>query len=153
MHSNGVTTNKDPPPPQNAQIKEVWADNLEEEFKIINELVDDYPYIAMDTEYPGIYTAFQSDNTTKDAGYRFIKANVDQLKLIQVGITLSNEEGESPQPISTWQFNFQFNLQNDKYVAESINLLKDAGIEFKNLTEFGIDPIQFADLLTSSGMV
>jgi CCR4-NOT transcription complex subunit 7/8 len=31
--------------------------------------------------------------------------------------------------------------------------LKDAGIEFKNLTEFGIDPIAFADLLTSSGLV
>lgn len=78
MYSNGITTNKDPPPPQNAQIKEVWADNLEEEFKILNELVEDYPYVAMDTEYPGIYTAFQSDNTTKEAGYRFIKANVDQ---------------------------------------------------------------------------
>ena len=31
--------------------------------------------------------------------------------------------------------------------------MKDAGIEFKNLTEFGIDPIAFADLLTSSGLV
>jgi CCR4-NOT transcription complex subunit 7/8 len=53
---------------------------------------------------------------------------------------------------STKNFHSIFN-RNDKYVSESINLLKDAGIEFKNLTEFGIDPIAFGDLLTSSGLV
>lgn len=31
--------------------------------------------------------------------------------------------------------------------------MKDAGIDFKNLTEFGIDPIAFADQLISSGLV
>jgi CCR4-NOT transcription complex subunit 7/8 len=121
MYTNGVNAIKDPPSGQANQIKEVWADNLDEEFKAINELVEKYPYVGMDTEYPGIYSPFQNDNTNKDAGYRFIKTNVDQLKLIQVGLTLSDENGETPSPICTWQFNFKFNLGSDKYVADSIN--------------------------------
>ena len=42
-------------------------------------------------------------------------------------------------------FNFKFNISTDKYVADSINLLKDAGIDFKSLNDFGINPLQFAD--------
>lgn len=122
MYTNGEDTNKDPPNPQSiTQIKEVWSENIEEEFKIINELIETYNYVGMDTEYPGIYAAYQTESNTKEAGYKFIKANVDQLKLIQIGITLSNEQGETPSPVCTWQFNFKFNLQTDKYVADSIN--------------------------------
>ena len=36
------------------KIREVWQDNLEAEMAIIRDIVDDYPYLAMDTEFPGI---------------------------------------------------------------------------------------------------
>ena len=32
------------------------------------------------------------------------------LATIQVGITLADEEGQSPQDCTTWQFNFKFSL-------------------------------------------
>ena len=39
------------------KIREVWADNLEEEMQIINEVVEEFNYLAMDTEFPGVARA------------------------------------------------------------------------------------------------
>lgn len=74
-----------------------------------------------------------------------IKSNVDILKVIQIGITLSDENGKVPEPVSTWQFNFIFDLDNEKKSMNSINLLQNCGIDFNKLKRHGIDPLYFAE--------
>jgi len=39
---------------EDLRVREVWQDNLEEEMGIIRNIVDDYPFLAMDTELPGV---------------------------------------------------------------------------------------------------
>ncbi len=36
------------------RVREVWQENLNEEMEIIRGVVDEYPYLAMDTEFPGV---------------------------------------------------------------------------------------------------
>ena len=109
-----------------------------------------------------------------DYHYQCLRTNVDMLKVIQIGLTLFNEDGETPpaRPPSTdlgtmaerrninqgpfpysWQFNFKFSLKEDMYNEKSIESLQQAGIDFSLLERDGIDPHEFASLLIPSGLV
>ncbi|KAK9130438.1 hypothetical protein Sjap_010925 [Stephania japonica] len=140
-------------------IREVWNDNIEEEFALIREIVDDFPYIAMDTEFPGIVLRpIGNFKTSSDYHYQTLKANVDLLKLIQLGLTFSDEEGNLPtcgtDKCYVWQFNFrEFNVNEDVFANDSIELLRQCGIDFKKNSEKGIDAYRFGELLMSSGIV
>ena len=134
-------------------IKEVYNDNFLEELKVISELIDEYNYIGMDTEFPG--TVYNVKNYTNDFYYKTLKLNVERLKLIQLGITITNENGEYPKniPYHTWQFNFQFDIKKDIYNEQSISLLKKSGIDFKKLKTNGIKKTTFAEKIITSGLV
>ena len=75
------------------------------------------------------------------------------LKLIQLGLTFYNAKGESSQPISTWQFNFKFSINNDMFAPDSIQLLVGSGINFVELEKKGISHSHFAEIVTMSGLV
>jgi CCR4-NOT transcription complex subunit 7/8 len=77
--------------------------------------------------------------------YLRIKANADILKIIQLGVTISDAQGRLPSPVSTWQFNFDFNIDTEKKNQVSIQLLQDHGIDFGQLKLHGISPHYFAE--------
>ena len=134
-------------------IIEVYEDNFVEEIKNIGSLIEDYNYIGMDTEYPG--TVFCVHNMTKDFYFRTLKMNVDSLKLIQLGITLTNSKGEFPKnnKYHTWQFNFEFDKNTDRITQSSLNLLEQCGIDFNKLKKKGIKHKLFAEYFMISGLV
>ena len=95
----------------------------------IRDIIDKYPYVAMvsslrrpppqqllikvqDTEFPGVVARpIGSFKTSSDYHYQTMRCNVDLLKIIQVGLTLADEDGTYPQDVSTWQFNFHFSVK------------------------------------------
>ncbi|CAL5358360.1 unnamed protein product [Camellia sinensis] len=142
-------------------VRDVWADNLSFEFGLIRRVLNDYPNVAMDTEFPGtiIFSDKHYSCLSPSDNYFLMKSNVDALNLIQVGLTLSDNQGNLPDLYTdscyAWQFNFRdFDIESDDLRnADSIKLLKRQGIDFKKNREEGIDSREFAKMLLWSGLV
>lgn len=147
---------------QEIHTRSVWADNLESEFKLLGEVVDRHPYVAMDTEFPGVIyrSSVYHDHLRSDDRYHLLKANVDSLNLIQLGLTLSDSSGNLPALNTTtsqrfiWEFNFKdFDPLIHPHSKDSIDLLKSKGLDFDKNRERGIETGKFAELMMSSGLV
>jgi CCR4-NOT transcription complex subunit 7/8 len=70
-------------------------DNFFIEMEKVSQCVDqNFNYVSMDTEYPG--TVYLPSEVTSDYDYQIMRANVENLKLIQVGITLTDASGNLP---------------------------------------------------------
>lgn len=110
--------------------------------------------IHKDTEFPGVVARpvgeFAGGN---DIQYQTLRCNVDLLKLIQLGLSFSDSEGNFADGCTCWQFNFRFSLSDDMFAHDSIELLKVSGIDFARFEKEGIDVHYFGELLMMSGLV
>ncbi|KAK1367003.1 Poly(A)-specific ribonuclease [Heracleum sosnowskyi] len=138
-------------------IREVWAHNLDSEFSILHNTLKNYSYVSVDTEYPGvIYHPIISNNDhaahlSPSQSYSLMKTNVDATKIIQLGITLSDVNGNLPHlgtnSSYVWQFNFKdFDVDKDLSNPTSIELLKQQGINFLKNKQQGISAARFSRL-------
>ncbi|KAK9156818.1 hypothetical protein Scep_003392 [Stephania cephalantha] len=152
-------------PPKKVQIRQVWAHNLQSEFGFIRDSIDSFPFVSMDTEFPGVVFRPASDPSKPQfrrlnpaENYIALKTNVDALKLIQLGLTLTDSLGNLPDfgtgNVFVWEFNFRdFDIETDYYASESIELLRQQGMDFERNREEGVAAVEFAELAMSSGLV
>jgi len=152
-HSNAIAKHTFEHKGEKLEIRNVWAENVEEEMRVIRELVDKYPYVSMDTEFPGVVAKPVTETYTSDYHYKSLKVNVDLLKIIQLGLSFSDEKGNLCKDCPCWQFNFAFDLDGDMFAQDSIDLLVNSGISFPDHATRGIDPQLFGELLMVSGLV
>ncbi|MBA0683012.1 hypothetical protein Goari_024692, partial [Gossypium aridum] len=115
----------------------------------------------LDSELLMIKTAILSKQVIREGNpiinYHYMKLNVDALQIIQLGLSLSDAQGNLPDfdsPFSyVWEFNFRdFDINRDCYASDSIELLKRQGIDFEKNKEKGIDSKDFAKKFWDYGL-
>ncbi|KAJ0088486.1 hypothetical protein Patl1_32592 [Pistacia atlantica] len=100
------------------EITQVWRSNFHQQISSFDGALHRFRVICLDTELPGFLR-----NTPKHSPdhirYHDLKYNVENTKIIHLGITLSNEEGNCEG--GTWEFNFSdFDMEKDSYMETSI---------------------------------
>ena len=58
----------------------MWLNNIDQEMDKISDLIEKgFTWIAMDTEFPGIYFSTVVEQNQSEMMYRMLKMNVDNL--------------------------------------------------------------------------
>ncbi|TYG52014.1 hypothetical protein ES288_D10G308200v1 [Gossypium darwinii] len=142
-------------------VRRVFAEDSDSELLMIKEAILTYHFLSIDIEFPG--TIFKPSKQVIREGnpvinYHYMKSNVDVLQIIQLGLSLSDAQGnllDFDFPFSyIWEFNFRdFNINRDHYASDSIELFKHQGIDFEKNKEKGIDSKDFAKKFWDYGLV
>lgn len=124
-----------------SKILNVWCENFESTMRFLDRLLNRFNVLSIDTEFPGFLR-----NTPRNApaveSYSDLKFNVDCTDLIQLGVTLSDNQGKISY---TFEFNFSdFDLKKGLHADDSIRLLKDSGLDFDKIRTDGIARCVFA---------
>lgn len=138
-------------------VRRVWAHNFEREFSIMSSVLKEFHLVSFDTEFPGTVLEPEKPyrHLTRVEKFRSMVENVNLTKLIQLGICLSDWEGNLPifgsEKGNVWEFNFrEFDQEKDAHNPISIDLLKNQGIDLDKNKEQGIDAQHFAHTFLSS---
>lgn len=121
----------------------------------MQDVAEVYQHVAMDTQFPGIVARPTGPfDDYADYNYQMLQNNVDLTRVIQIGVTFSDARGNRPKGISTWRFNFAFNVVRDLYAKDSIDGLRSTrGLDLAKHHSQGIDPQAFGELVMTSGLV
>lgn len=136
-------------------IRYVWKDNLESEFRLLRELVETYNYVTVLLEFAGVTgRPIGQFLLALDFHYQTVRVNADLMLLVQLGITLSDANGNRPGgALVLWQFNFHYDLDDEMFASDAMDTLLKTGLNPMKHAADGVDPVLFALMLIESGMV
>lgn len=134
-------------------VRPVWAENFLNESAILRHFATGARYVAIDVHYPGIvYNLAGKDHNslTMEERYAVMKANVDHLKPLQVGIVICDHEGRHV----AWEFNLRdFRRFADPHVKKSLDYLAGRGLDINTLSKHGVHAYMLRALLMESGLI
>ncbi|XP_064957965.1 putative CCR4-associated factor 1 homolog 8 [Musa acuminata AAA Group] len=122
--------------------RRVSENNLREELDRLVKFRRTFRYIAIDTEFTGVVNSAPSD-ASEEGLYSIVKESVDNMKLLQLGITLFDYNGNTPG--LCWEFNFSDISPLPSNV--SIDLLRRSGHDFERNVREGISGDMCGNLL------
>jgi len=153
------------------QLQSVTAANFAAELDIIGSLLPSYPYVVVDTEYPGTVhrppAGRRDGDLSPDERYALVKANVDELPIVQLGVTLCDAHGNLPcvpdyrygyyhgYAERAWEVDFSdFDVGRDRHAAQSVEFLRSQGVDFDAARAHGVSSATFgaklSEILTSA---
>ncbi|XP_021301859.1 probable CCR4-associated factor 1 homolog 9 [Sorghum bicolor] len=154
-----------PPAAVHVQLQSVTAANFAAELDVIGSLLQNYPYVVVDTEYPGTVhhapAGRRDSDLSPDERYALVKANVDELPIVQLGITLCDAHGNLPfvpdfDPYGyhhtgggygaerAWEVNFSdFDVSRDRHAPQSVAFLRSQGVDFDAARARGVSSASF----------
>lgn len=154
------------PRPPHVRVRQVTACNVCDEVAMIRSFLREYPFVAVDTEYPGTVhrppRGTRLDQLTVEQRYALAKTNVDELHLLQLGITLCDARGRLPVgtdekgiPVEcAWQVSFaDFDVGRDRHAPESVEFLRSQGFDFESARLHGVKAEAFAAELDRAGIL
>ncbi|KAK1646622.1 hypothetical protein QYE76_064427 [Lolium multiflorum] len=141
-----------PPPHADVPVRPVWASNFDLESASLRSFAAGARYVAVNVQYPGLVHLPGKDHNalTDEQRYALLKANVDALKPIQVGIAVRDRHGMS----CAWEFNLSdFRRLADPHDVNSIAYLAGRGLNVDTLAQHGVDARSIGAMLLSSGLI
>lgn len=112
-------------------------------------LVQNYPYVAIDTEFLGLFGEPADTNIPPSTYQCSVACKMRILvKLIQLEVNFFDENGKPAHDRGTWQFNLKSNVEED-----TIRFLTESSIKLDKPEQDGIDPNKFTELCTTCDTV
>jgi CCR4-NOT transcription complex subunit 7/8 len=144
-------------------VTSVTAENFEAELDDMAALLQMYPTVVIDTEYPGTVHRPSAGRRERDVTpgecYALVKANVDELPLVQLGITLCDANGNVPIAVvaadgsacqRAWEFTFSdFDPLRDSHAPASVAFLASQGVDFPAARLRGVSSATFASRIAA----
>lgn len=142
-----------PPPPPSIPVRTVWADNLDAELGALRYFAARAHCVAVSVHYPGVVhgAGGQDPNLlTAEERYTIVKANVDALKPLQVGLTVATRDGR----VAAWEFNLSgFDPAADACAAHSVAYLAGRGLDVDAHAQNGVPVARLTAALRGSGLI